>query len=105
MALDLRGCGTALVTPFTRAGTLDQPALRRLVQFQMREGIDFLVPCGTTGETPTLEHGEYLEVIHLVVKETRGKVPITVGLGAHNTKQLPLLEQKVQGLGVHGILS
>jgi len=105
MALDLRGCGTALVTPFTRAGTLDQPALRRLVQFQMREGIDFLVPCGTTGETPTLEHGEYLEVIHLVVEETRGKVPIIVGVGGNNTKKVTVLAQEVQALGVHGILS
>src|SRR5439155_1634084 len=105
MALDLRGCGTALDTPFTRAGTLDQPALRRLVQFQMREGIDFLVPCGTTGETPTLEHGEYLEVIHLVVEETRGKVPIIVGVGGNNTKKVTVLAQEVQALGVHGILS
>jgi 4-hydroxy-tetrahydrodipicolinate synthase len=105
MALDLRGCGTALVTPFTRAGTLDQPALRRLVQFQMREGIDFLVPCGTTGETPTLEHGEYLEVIRLVVAETRGKVPIIVGVGGNNTKKVSALAQEVQALGVQGIVS
>ena len=54
MPLDIRGCGTALVTPFRRDGTVDDAALRRLVQFQLREGIDFLVPCGTTGETPTL---------------------------------------------------
>ena len=57
MNFELRGCGTALVTPFQRDGTVDEAALRRLVQFQLREGIDFLVPCGTTGEAPTLEHG------------------------------------------------
>jgi len=60
MSFDIRGCGTALVTPFRKDGSVDEPALRRLVQFQLREGIDFLVPCGTTGETLTLEHGESL---------------------------------------------
>ena len=66
MSLELRGCGTALVTPFRKDGSLDLDALRRLVQFQLRAGIDFLVPCGTTGETPTLEHAEYLAVVRAV---------------------------------------
>ena len=74
MGLDIRGCGTALVTPFAKDGSLDVEALRRLVQFQIREGIDFLVPCGTTGETPTLEPEEYLGVIRVVVEEAAGKV-------------------------------
>ena len=69
MSLEIRGCGTALVTPFQRDGRVDEKALRRLVQFQLREGINFLVPCGTTGETPTLEHGEYLGVIRVLVEE------------------------------------
>ena len=105
MNADIRGCGTALVTPFRRDGSIDQDALRRLVQFQLREGIDFLVPCGTTGETPTLEHGEYLGVIRLVLQETAGKVPVIAGVGGNNTKKVIELAQEVQRLGVQGILS
>ncbi len=102
---DIRGCGTALVTPFRRDGSIDQDALRRLVQFQLREGIDFLVPCGTTGETPTLEHGEYLGVIRLVLQETAGKAPVIAGVGGNSTKKVIELAQEVQRLGVQGILS
>lgn len=105
MALDLKGCGTALVTPFHRDGSIDQESLRKLVQFQLREGIDFLVPCGTTGETPTLEHGEYLGVIRLVAQEAGGKVPIIAGVGGNNTHKVAALAEEVEKLGVHGILS
>ena len=105
MSLDLKGCGTALVTPFTRNEALDVPALRRLVQFQLREGIDFLVPCGTTGETPTLEHEEYLGVIRVVLEEAEGKVPVIAGVGGNNTKKVAALAQEVSAVGVQGILS
>jgi 4-hydroxy-tetrahydrodipicolinate synthase len=105
MSLTIRGCGTALVTPFRKNGSVDEAALRRLVQFQLREGIDFLIPCGTTGETPTLEHGEYLGVIRLVVEEAGGKVPILPGVGGNNTKKVCDLACEVKGLGVQGILS
>ena len=105
MSLDVRGCGTALVTPFRRDGLLDEAALRRLVQFQLREGIDFLVPCGTTGEASTLEHGEYLGVIRLVVAEVAKKVPIIAGVGGNNTRKVVELAQEVEKLGVEGILS
>jgi 4-hydroxy-tetrahydrodipicolinate synthase len=105
MSLDIRGCGTALVTPFQRNGSVDEAALRRLVQFQLREGIDFLVPCGTTGETPTLEHGEYTGIIRIVVEEVRGKVPIIAGVGGNNTHKVCALAQEVSALGVQGILS
>lgn len=105
MAIDIRGCGTALVTPFTTSGALDVAALRRLVQFQLREGIDFLVPCGTTGETPTLEHEEYLGVIRVVVEEAADKVPVIAGVGGNNTKKIAALAQEVGALGVQGILS
>jgi 4-hydroxy-tetrahydrodipicolinate synthase len=84
---------------------VDEAALRRLVQFQLREGIDFLVPCGTTGETPTLEHGEYLGVIRLVLEEAGGKVPIIAGVGGNNTKKVCDLAGEVKDLGVQGILS
>ena len=105
MPLQLRGCGTALVTPFQRNGSIDEEALRRLVQFQLREGIDFLVPCGTTGETPTLEHGEYLGVLRIVVEEAAGRVPVIAGVGGNSTKKVCDLAAEVSGLGVQGILS
>jgi 4-hydroxy-tetrahydrodipicolinate synthase len=105
MALEIRGCGTALVTPFSKDGTIDVDALRRLVQFQLREGIDFLVPCGTTGETPTLEKEEYLGVIRVVVEEVGGKVPIIAGVGGNNTQHICELAKEVSLLGVQGILS
>ena len=105
MGLDIRGCGTALVTPFRKDGTLDLDALRRIVQFQLRAGIDFLVPCGTTGETPTLEHAEYLAVVRTVVQEAGGKVPVIAGVGGNNTRKLIDLAAEVSGLGIQGILS
>jgi 4-hydroxy-tetrahydrodipicolinate synthase len=105
MNFELRGCGTALVTPFQRDGTVDDAALRRLVQFQLREGIDFLVPCGTTGEAPTLEHGEYLGVIRMAVAEVAQKVPVIAGVGGNNTRKVIELAQEVEKLGVEGILS
>jgi len=105
MSLELRGCGTALVTPFRKDGSVDEAALRRLVQFQLRSGIDFLVPCGTTGETPTLEHGEYVGVIRLVLEEAGGRVPVIVGVGGNHTRKVCDLAAEVEGLGVQAILS
>lgn len=105
MALEIRGCGTALVTPFKPDLSLDEAALRRFVQFQINEGIDFLVPCGTTGETPTLEHEEYRRVIQIAVEEARGRVPVVAGVGGNNTGKVAALAQEVGGLGVQAILS
>ena len=105
MSLDIRGCGTALVTPFADDGTLDVEALRSLVEFQLRNGIDFLVPCGTTGEAPTLEHEEFLGVIRVVVQEANGKVPVIAGVGGNSTNKVCSLLQEVSALGVSGILS
>jgi len=105
MSLDIRGCGTALVTPFAGDRTLDVEALRNLVEFQLRAGIDFLVPCGTTGEAPTLEHEEFLGVIRVVVQEANGKVPVIAGVGGNSTNKTCSLLQEVSALGVAGILS
>jgi 4-hydroxy-tetrahydrodipicolinate synthase len=105
MKIDLRGCGTALITPFRRDGAVDVEALRRLVQFQLREGIHFLVPCGTTGETPTLEHDEYLEVIRVVVEEAQGRVPVVPGVTGNYTAKVAALAREVAALGVQAILS
>ena len=105
MSLEIKGCGTALVTPFRRDGSLDVPVLRRLVQFQLREGIDFLVPCGTTGEAPTLEHDEYLDVIRVVVEEARGKVPVVAGAGGNSTRKVVDVVREIRPIGVQAILS
>jgi len=105
MSLEIQGCGTALVTPFKHDGSIDEVALRKLVEFQLREGIDFLVPCGTTGETPALEHGEYLGVVRLVLQEVNGKVPVIAGAGGYNTRKVIALAQELASIGVQGILS
>lgn len=105
MKLDIRGCGTALITPFTHSGTIDTEALRGLVRFQLREGINFLVPCGTTGETPALEREEYLDVIRLVVAEVAGKVPVIAGASGNNTRRVCEVVKEVSSLEIQGILS
>ena len=79
------GCGTALVTPFRQDLSLDEEALRRLVRRQIDAGINFLVPCGTTGESPTLSHAEQKRVVEITVEEARGKVPVLAGAGGNNT--------------------
>src|SRR5208282_3036370 len=85
--MKLRGCGTALVTPFKQDGSLDEPALRDLVRWQVESGIDFLVPCGTTGETPTLSHDEWLRVVDLTIDSAEGRVPIMAGATSNNTRE------------------
>jgi len=83
--MQLRGCGTALVTPFRQDGAVDEQALRNLVAWQVESGIDFLVPCGTTGETPTLTHDEWLQVIDITVEVVAGRVPIVAGATSNST--------------------
>lgn len=83
--MQLRGCGTALVTPFHQDGSLDDAALRNLVAWQVDSGIDFLIPCGTTGETPTLSHDEWLRVIDITVEVAAGRVPIVAGATSNST--------------------
>ncbi len=83
--MQLRGCGTALVTPFHQDGSIDEPALRSLVAWQIESGIDFLVPCGTTGETPTLSHDEWLFVIDTTIEVAAGRVPIVAGATSNAT--------------------
>jgi len=83
--MQVRGCGTALVTPFHQDGSLDEAALRNLVAWQIESGIDFLIPCGTTGETPTLTHDEWLRVIEITVEVAAGRVPIVAGATSNST--------------------
>jgi len=85
--MQLRGCGTALVTPFRQDGAIDDAALRNLVAWQIDSGIDFLVPCGTTGETPTLTHDEWLHVIDTTIEVDAGRVPIVAGATSNATHE------------------
>jgi 4-hydroxy-tetrahydrodipicolinate synthase len=82
-----QGCGTALVTPFTQDGAIDESALRNLIAWQVESGIDFLVPCGTTGETPTLSHDEWLHVIDTTVEVVAGRVPVVAGATSNSTAE------------------
>ena len=100
------GCGTALVTPFQADGSLDEPALRRFVEWQIDNGIDFLVPCGTTGETPTLSHDEWRKVIEITVKVAGGRVPIVAGATSNSTADAVAKAREVAGIqGVDAILT
>ncbi len=99
------GCGTALVTPFRRDLSIDEPALRELVRWQIEQGIHFLVPCGTTGESPTLTREEHLRVVAITVEEARGKVPVLAGAGGNNTAEVIELAHDIEKLGAQGILS
>jgi 4-hydroxy-tetrahydrodipicolinate synthase len=99
------GCGTALVTPFRRDLSLDEPALRRLIRRQIDAGIDFLVPCGTTGENPTLTRAEHLRVVEIAVEESNGQVPVLAGAGGYNTSEVIELAKDLESLRADGILS
>jgi len=99
------GCATALVTPFRADLSLDESAMRRLVRRQIDAGINFLVPCGTTGESPTLTHEEHLRVVAITIEEAKGKVPVLAGAGGYNTREVIELAQTLERMGADGILS
>lgn len=102
---NFQGCGTALVTPFKSNGQVDEESLRRLVDFQIEKGIDFLVPCGTTGESATLSLAEHLRVVEVVTQQAKGHVPIVAGAGGYNTAKVIDMAKRVADLGVDGLLS
>ncbi|MBI4465617.1 MAG: 4-hydroxy-tetrahydrodipicolinate synthase [Acidobacteria bacterium] len=102
---NLKGCGTALVTPFQGDGSLDEATLRRLVRSQVAARIDFLVPCGTTGESPTLSAEEHLRVVEITLEEAHGKVPMVPGAGGNNTRAVCERIRSLERMGVDGILS
>ncbi len=108
MDFPFSGCGTALITPFDTAGEVDEAALRRFLRWQIAEGVDFLVPGGTTGETATLDRHEHLRIVALAVEEARRAermVPVLAGAGGNNTRATVALAREVSALGVDGILS
>ena len=100
-----RGCGTALVTPFRRDFSLDEAALRFLVKRQLKARVDFLVPCGTTGESPSLTHAEKRRVVELTLEEASGRVPVVAGAGGYNTAEVIESAREYEALGANGILS
>lgn len=104
--MQLRGCGTALVTPFHPDGSIDDAALRNLVAWQIESGIDFLVPCGTTGETPTLTHDEWLYVIDATIEVAAGRVPIVAGATSNSTHEAVEKAKEIAARpGVNAILT
>ncbi|HET8666727.1 MAG TPA: 4-hydroxy-tetrahydrodipicolinate synthase [Terriglobales bacterium] len=104
--MKLQGCGTALVTPFTSDGLIDETALRSLVTWQVESQIDFLVPCGTTGETPTLDRDEWLRVIQTTIETAAGRVPIVAGATSNSTREAVEKAKAVSAIrGVDAILT
>ncbi|MSV32552.1 MAG: 4-hydroxy-tetrahydrodipicolinate synthase [Bryobacterales bacterium] len=99
------GCGTAIVTPFQQDLRLDEMGLRALVRRQIEAGIHFLVPCGTTGESPTLTHAEHLRVVEITLEEAKGKVPVMAGCGGYSTKEVCDLARELEAMGADGLLS
>jgi len=101
----LTGVGTALVTPFTRSGDLDEAAVRRLGRRQIDAGVHFLCPCGTTGENPTLTDAERLRIVEILVEESHGKVPIVAGAGGYDTREVIHIAREMARAGASGFLS
>jgi 4-hydroxy-tetrahydrodipicolinate synthase len=105
MRTQFTGAGTALVTPFTRNGDLDEAAVRRLGRRQIDAGIHFLSPCGTTGENPTLTPSERFRIVEILANEAAGTVPILAGAGGYNTKEVIELAHELERAGANGLLS
>jgi 4-hydroxy-tetrahydrodipicolinate synthase len=105
MRTQFTGVGTALITPFTRSGAVDEAAVRTLARRQIDFGVHFLVPCGTTGESPTLSMEEKRRVVELVVEEAQGRVPVLAGAGGYDTKEVIHTASEMQKAGATGLLS
>jgi 4-hydroxy-tetrahydrodipicolinate synthase len=98
------GCGTALATPFTTNGAIDEPALRSFVDWQIDEGIDFLVPCGSTGEAATMSLAEHRRVVQIVAEQARGRVPVVAGAGSNDTEKAIELSRELKDAGASHLL-
>jgi 4-hydroxy-tetrahydrodipicolinate synthase len=103
--MTFRGVGTATVTPFRPDGSLDEDALRRFVDWQITEGINFLVPCGTTGENPALTADEHRRVVEITIRQAAGRVPVLAGAGSNSTPRAVELAIQALELGADGILT
>ena len=104
MTQRLKGCGTAIVTPFTRDGAIDESALRKLVDWQIAEGIHFLVPCGSTGEAVTMTPQEHRRVVEITVEQAKGRVPIIAGAGSNDTAKAVALSKEMKAAGATHLL-
>lgn len=100
----VRGCGTALVTPFTKDGAVDEEAFRSLVEWQIEQGIHFLVPCGSTGEAATLSHEEHLRVVRLAVEQNAGRRPVLGGVNGNDTRAVVEQAKEVADQGVSHLM-
>ncbi len=98
------GVYTALITPFTPGGAVDEDALKRLIEFQLKNAVDGLIPCGTTGESPTLSHDEHDRVIELTVEFVKGQVPVVAGTGSNATAEAIRLTRHARDAGADGVL-
>jgi len=105
MRKQFTGCGTAMVTPFRRDGSVDEAAVTRLAKRQIDAGIHFLVPCGTTGEVPTLTDEEQVRIVELIVAEAKGRVPVLAGAGGYNTREVIDAGMRMKAAGANGLLS
>src|ERR1044071_1902867 len=103
-APQLMGCGTALVTPFARDGSVDESALRSLVEWQIGEGVHFLVPCGSTGEAATMTVEEHRRVVEITVEQTAARVPVLPGAASHDTKKAIALSREMERAGATHLL-
>lgn len=101
----LRGCGTAIVTPFRRDETIDEAALKRLIEYQIEGGVDFLVACGTTGESVTMTEDEQARVVQLTIETVKGRIPVVAGAGGYNTREVIEKIERYATLGADAILS
>ena len=100
----LTGCGTALVTPFTRDGSIDEAALRRFVEWQVAEGIHFVVPCGSTGEAATMTAAEHRRVVEITVEAVAGRVPVVAGAGSNDTMRAIAMSKEMKSAGATHLL-
>lgn len=104
MAERLKGCGTALVTPFTKDGSIDEPALRKLVDWQIDQGIHMLVPCGSTGEAVTMTPQEHRRVVEITVEQVKGRVPVIAGAGSNDTVKAVAFSKEMKAAGATHLL-
>ena len=105
MRTKFTGVGTALVTPFTKSGEMDEQAVRRLGRRQIDHGTHFLVPAGTTGENPTLDARERIRMVEILVDEAKGQAPVLAGCGGYNTREVVRLAKEIEKAGADGLLS
>lgn len=101
----LKGCGTAIITPFKQDESIDESAFRRLVEFQIENGVDFIVACGTTGESVTMGDDEQARVVELTIEASEGRVPVVAGAGGYNTREVIEKIHRYESLGADAILS